>query len=301
MTSRQATTFRPLLALLLVCTMLILLLAWIGAHTAHSVHGAEAGQTIPNLPATILLTKTVGTDYASCSPYSSLLVPPETVVYYCYRVRNTSDSILTHHQLFDDDFDEAIIPDGFRYDLQPDETIDTVEMGFVATRTITRSITNFASWEAYVDDNLFALDTATATVTVRTPQVTLEVRVGAGDGCAGSASYVGDSGDDYSWCVKLANTGEITLTNHTLTMPAIGVTISRTVPLAPGASATWTRSDAPALGPFLLTGDLNVAATVTSSHTEIGVPFIATASTAAGVFLYDESDSRGYLPQVSAP
>ena len=78
----------------------------------------------------------------------------------------------------------------------------------------------------------------------------------------------------------------------------IGATIARTVTLAPGASATWTRFEESSLGPFILNDDLNVTAYLTSTFTFTGVPFVANASTTAGVFLLDEGDSRSWLPMI---
>lgn len=283
-----------------VAASALLLLAmsalWMAGPSALRAQSVEPGQSIPPLPATITLTKTVGIDPDSCATSSTLLVPTGTVVYYCYQVENTSDEVLPFHQLFDDDFAQPIIPDGFEYELQPDEVINTVEMGIPASRTITRTITNVAQWQSYVDDDLYAQDIATATVTVVTPKITLNVRAGRDDGCNGSNPFPGFVGTPYSWCVTLVNSGEITLTEHTINIPYVSLAISRTQTLAPGASLTITRAEESALGPYIFGGNLTISANATSTSIEAGVPFSATTSTSASLL---EIEAQAWLPTIS--
>ncbi len=267
---------------------------WVAAPGVLSAQAVEPGQSIPPLP-TITLTKTVGIESESCATSSTLLVPTNTVVYYCYQVENTSIYVLPFHQLFDDGFAQPIFPDGFAYDLQPEEIINTVEMGIPASRIITDTVKNVAQWLAYVNDDLYAEAIATATVTVVTPQIALNVRAGRDDGCNGSNPFPGFIGTPYSWCVTLTNSGEITLTEHAINIPSLSLTITRTETLTPGASLTITRAEEPALGPHILGGNLTITANATSTHVEASVPFTATTSTTASLFAIE---AEAWLPLI---
>lgn len=261
-----------------------------------------AGNTVPNLPATIEMTKTVGTDPYLCADTSVITVPPETAVYYCYEVTNTSVYTLPRHQLYDDDFPGEILPDnngeGFIYDFVPGEIINTVEMGFTAMRVVTQTITNFAIWESYVDDNLYAQDDAQATVHVRNPAVSAVLRVGAGNGCTGTSVLAGASGDAYALCLAITNTGEITLTNHAIAIPALGIDIAVASQVAPETTVLISRANAPALGTHYITGDLDMSANLTSTYTLAGISFTAGTTAAASIFELDDQDTRNYLPRI---
>lgn len=285
-------------AILAGCAVLMLGLATLAFITPGALRAQQSilGGSVPPLPATITLTKTVGVDPLTCSTSSTLTVPISTVVYYCYQVENTSDVVLPFHQLFDDDFAQPIIPDGFEYELQPDEVINTVEMGIPAVRTITETVTNVAQWQSYVDDDLYAQDIATATVTVVTPQITLNMRAGRDDGCNGSNPFPGFVGTPYSWCVTLSNTGEITLSEHAINVPYLSLAMTRTETLVPGASLTITRAEESALGPHLFGGNLTILANATSTQIEAGVPISATTSTSASLL---EVESQAWLPNIS--
>ena len=76
--------------------------------------------------------------------------------------------------------------------------------------------TNFAVWDSYVHEVHYAQDIAQATVHVRNPAISAVVRLGAGDGCSGSSAFAGYAGTAYALCLVVTNSGQITLTNHTL-------------------------------------------------------------------------------------
>lgn len=285
--------------------MLVLVLALAAlAHAGGDATAQErpAGETVPVLPASIVLEKTVGMDSTNCAANTLLDVPPESVVYYCYKVTNTSGYVLPRHQLYDDDFPQEILPDnngeGFLYDLAPGETIDTAQMGIVVSRLITQEITNFAIWESYVNDDLYAQDAARATVRVRNPQIAATVRVGAGDGCGGTTSFVGSAGTVYSLCVAIANSGQMTLTTHSLTIPALGINVTRNAVLPPGATLTWSRTESATLGGHTVASDLALSAQVTSTHTQKGVPFRAESTAPAYVYRQVGDNTHSWLPRV---
>jgi hypothetical protein len=65
--------------------------------------GAHLTCTITNTytPAVIVVTKTVGTDPATCATTTELTVAPETEVAFCVTIHNTGQLTLTQHQIVD--------------------------------------------------------------------------------------------------------------------------------------------------------------------------------------------------------
>lgn len=117
----------------------------------------------------IVLTKTVGTDNSTCATTSVLAVgQPSTEVYYCYTIQNTGDVTFNTHDLFDDKLGQLLT--GFPQVVTPGQTYSY----YPVTATITNSVTNVATWTAYVDSATFATATATATVTEQPTAVSLD-------------------------------------------------------------------------------------------------------------------------------
>jgi hypothetical protein len=133
---------------------------------------ATANVTILSAPS-IALTKTVGLDNTTCAASSVLAVgQPSTEVYYCYTVMNTGDVTFTTHDL-DDDMLGSILS-GFPFVLGPGESTSV----FPVTETITTTVTNVATWTAYIDTATFAIATASATVTESPTDVSLNAFTG---------------------------------------------------------------------------------------------------------------------------
>ncbi|MCA9970191.1 MAG: choice-of-anchor J domain-containing protein, partial [Anaerolineales bacterium] len=125
------------------------------------------------LPGTvdISLTKTVGTDPATCATDDTIIVSGGTEVYYCYEVTNNGTITATVHDLDDDRLGNIF--SGVAYDLAPGASIDTVALGLTINATINTTTTNTATWTAY--NGLFsAIATDTATVNVRQPIAQLD-------------------------------------------------------------------------------------------------------------------------------
>jgi hypothetical protein len=134
----------------------------------------------PGNPA-IALTKTVGLDSATCGTTDNLVVgQPSTEVYYCYTVRNTGDVTFTTHDLYDDQLGSLLTAEP--YFLAPGDTFSF----FPVSETITTSVTNVATWTAYVDiptlGPVIAQATDSATVTEAPTDVSLNSFSGASNG-----------------------------------------------------------------------------------------------------------------------
>ncbi|MEZ5183552.1 MAG: DUF4214 domain-containing protein [Acidimicrobiales bacterium] len=123
--------------------------------------GGDGAETSAG-PASILLTKTVGTDANSCATTSAITVSTATEqVIYCYSVENNGTVALTSHDLDDDKLGQLL--DGLSYDLQPGaKTFATAAATLSGSPQV---ITNIATWTA-TNGTDTADSTAQATVTV---------------------------------------------------------------------------------------------------------------------------------------
>lgn len=146
---------------------------WTAYDNAGMMATASDSATVMVTPiqAGIVLTKTVGTDPATCATTSSLQVNAGDVVYYCYTVMNTGNYTLPLHDLVDDQL--GAIFTGFAYDLAPGASVDTVAAGLMVSATITADMTNVATWTAYDDTGTSVTATSTATVTLAPTDVSL--------------------------------------------------------------------------------------------------------------------------------
>ena len=184
----------------------------------------------------LVLTKTVGTDPLACAGTNSINVVSGTSVTYCYEVTNTGDITLTLHNLTDSQLGSIL--DDFSFGLQPGSTVFLTE-----TTTITSSVTNVASWTAYNPGPTDVITaTGTATVTVDLPAVVLTKTVGIDPlVCALTKSINVLSGTSVTYCYNVANTGDITLTQHSLVDSEIGPLLTDfPFSLVPGASVFLT-------------------------------------------------------------
>ena len=106
----------------------------------------------PAMPA-IVLTKTVGTDPASCAVTDEIALPVGGgAVTYCFAVENTGNLTLSFHDLVDSEL--GIILDGFPFSLTPGASVFLTQ-----TVLITATTVNTATWTAY---NAGGADLATA-------------------------------------------------------------------------------------------------------------------------------------------
>lgn len=123
------------------------------------------GMNLTPAQASIVLTKTVGTDPLTCATTASITAPAGTNVTYCYTVVNTGNLTLNVHDLADSELGNLLT--GLSYALAPGASAFITE-----TTPINVTTVNTATWTAY---NVGPIDvvtaTATATVTVPPPNI----------------------------------------------------------------------------------------------------------------------------------
>lgn len=180
---------------------------------------AVATVTVP-IPA-ITLEKTVGLDPNVCATTDTITAGAGTNVTYCYKVINTGGVTLTHHNV--DDSELGSILNHFNYTLVPGASAFITE-----TTTVMETTTNTGTWTSY---NLGPTDLVTATdvatVTVPIPAIALEKTAGLDPGeCGTTNALIVNPGTAVTFCYRITNTGDITLTRHSLTDSELGVLLN---------------------------------------------------------------------------
>jgi hypothetical protein len=192
--------------------------------------------------ASLSLTKTVGTDPALCASSQSITLPVGGGdVTYCYRVTNIGDVTLTRHTLTDDQLGTVL--SNFNYSLTPGASAFLTQ-----TTEITVTTVNSATWIGFNPgpvDETSDTDTAEVIVPVPEPAIVLTKTVGTDPAvCASTKSLaLPVGGGDVFYCYRVTNTGNITLTRHTLVDDQLGTVLSNfNYSLTPGASAFITQT-----------------------------------------------------------
>lgn len=185
----------------------------------------------------IVMTKTVGVDPSNCAETDSLEVLPGTEVTYCYQVKNTGDITLITHDLVDSQLGQLL--DGVPITLTPGASAQWME-----TLPLTSSVVNTATWTAY-DGNMFSAQSSDlATVTVLVPGIELFKTVGIDPQICSSTDEVAVwTGSDVTYCYHVFNTGQVTLTSHTLVDDRLGELFSDIeLMLPPGEDWYYTKT-----------------------------------------------------------
>ncbi len=191
--------------------------------------------------ASITSDKTVGLDPMVCATTSSITLPPGGGnVTYCYTVTNTGDVTFTSLNLGDDHL--GTILSSFPYSLTPGASVFITQAAPVTVTT-----TNVASWTAAISVTPVATstDSALVTVTPAAPGLNLVKTVGTDPAaCAPTSSIVfPPEGGTAVYCYTATNTGNVTLSTHTLVDSELGTLLDGfAYSLAPLASVFITSS-----------------------------------------------------------
>lgn len=220
------------LATLLSLTLLILLLA---PSAASSASGA------PQAPA-IVLTQTVGTNPALCATTKSItLGVAGGAAIPCYTIRNVGNVTLTRHTLVDSHLGSIL--NDFPYMLVPGASAFITQ-----SVVITHTRVSTGTWTANnpgPTDQVSASSAITVHVPPRQPAISLEQTVGLNPAVCATEERLAlpPSGGEVVFCYRVVNSGNISLTRHTLVDSHLG-TILNNFPytLVPGASAFLTQT-----------------------------------------------------------
>lgn len=184
------------------------------------------------------LEVTAGLDPHTCASTDSLnLAWSGDEVTYCYTVANTGTFTLTNHDLVDSEWGSLL--NNFPYTLAPGASFHITLTTFVTETTI-----NNATWTAD-DGTETASDTDSVTVNVALPApavaFTLTVGLDSNPCSLTNSVTLPPAGGDVFYCYMVANTGDITLTHHTVTDSEFGYLLNNfPYNLAPGASTFIT-------------------------------------------------------------
>ena len=193
----------------------------------------------PVAPA-ITVDKTVGTDPSTCASTGNITVWEGTEVTYCYTVQNTGDITLTNHTV--DDSELGTLLSNFPFSLVPGASVF-----FTTTTTPAATVTNVVTWTANIPStqiSAVATDSATVTVIQYQPAVVVTKTVGTDPtACATTSSISVPYGSTVYYCYQVENTGNVTLTHHTIDDNVLG-NLGTAVPytLAPAATYWFTAS-----------------------------------------------------------
>jgi hypothetical protein len=183
----------------------------------------------------LLITPTVGTNSSQCATSDTVRVRANTTVYYCFKVRNTGvagDESLTVHNVR--------TSRGLNRDLSitlaPNTSQDVIFAGSSFTDATNVDVTTFITWTAETPSNQQFAATGRAHIDVVEPKVEVVKSVGQDRStCPTSSSLRIPSGQSVAFCVSIRNTGDVTLTSHSLTDNPLSISASFNYTLAPGA------------------------------------------------------------------
>lgn len=193
----------------------------------------------------LILTARVGTDRNNCGTQATLTAASGTVVYYCYTAQNNTNQPLEVHSL------EAPVVGG-RWQkvpllLEPNESLSPLGIIFSRTLTSPGTLIEPALWTAYNNDTIVVSATAATTITV-VGKLNVGLTVGYTPACATTKNLLTQVGGRLYYCITLDNRTGVTLTNHTINLPANRFQTNLIYILPPSARLVLTDSLLPAIG-----------------------------------------------------
>lgn len=224
-----------------------------------------------------------------CTSKTSATAQVGDRVYYCITIQNSTNLTLTRHIIslpiirfstaltyFLPPAAQLVITDG----LLPRLDINNASFAHIITGPVTSAakVTSFsASGDKFVG-------TGTSSIVTRKVSITLDKAISTNDDKAcpiGTTVAPVTSDMPIYYCLRITNTGEVTLTEHTFSEPTTGVGGTFTYNLAPGKSViltqaglvaskgvTITYAQTPILGPFYQAVTSTHALNLVSTNTE---------------------------------
>ncbi len=141
--------------------------AWQSDHAISDTARAGQADGLQGDDPSLELTKTVSSNPGVCGSMQSVSIFPGDEVTYCYEMRNTGTVELVEHTLVDDQLGTLL--QDFNLTLEPGET-------FVVSQTVelSESVTNLATWTALDDSDNTGMDSDSAFVLVKIPEIAMQ-------------------------------------------------------------------------------------------------------------------------------
>ncbi|HQY90134.1 hypothetical protein [Caldilinea sp.] len=184
---------------------------------------------------TVIYAATLADAGAACqaSTTTTVVAAAGDTVYYCYTISNASDQPVTLQTLFDDN-GAAVVNWAPGAVLAPGETIlPAVATGLVRPVTVpanaTTDIIARAQWTVEQAGVLYLVESqAATTIDIVAPQVEAVLTVnGVSTTCPTTTGFAAPIANNAygiaNYCLTLRNRGNITLTNHLVSIPALGI------------------------------------------------------------------------------
>ena len=224
----------------------------------------------------VVLTKTVGTTPGVCAGSSSLAIRSGTPIYYCYTLQNNgSEAVTTAPSLLDRYYfavsntpevasvEALTVPPG-----ESRSVIVAIPNDKGQFNTTTVSIESSATWTLNPGGTPFQVQSTPTVVSIVAPNVKAELTVtnSANAGCSTTTTTSQTYGAKVYFCLKLTNTGDITLTTQTISVAALGIK-DRVFnsEIGPGQPISFTSNTVPELAWTVQSATATFVANATSS------------------------------------
>ena len=227
-------------AVYLSAGFLILAMLWFGVLLLALPAQAEQRMTLleqslrssNDLPG-IVFHKWVASSPANCAARQSTIeVTAGSTVYFCYEISNSSAETVTLTTLLDDNDSTVVIwsTEG-RRELPPLGVLSWADPGVNLIRPITFQATSssIAAWTIESGGNAYIVESdPPATIQIVQPKLTLQLTVAANTPICSTAlnanvPLLNNTYGRASFCLTIINTGNITLTQHLVSIPALGI------------------------------------------------------------------------------
>ena len=170
----------------------------------------------------------------TCPGSDLLAVDLGDTVTYCFNVTNTGNVTLSNVAVFDNHYGAILLTST---ELAPGESLTNETVTHTITKADIPSVTNTATVNATDPDNIPVNDTDNCTITVEYTQDILIMKTASTTGtCPGTDPLTVDLGDTVTYCFNVTNTGNVTLSNISVTDDHYGAILLGNDTLAPDES-----------------------------------------------------------------
>ncbi|MCB0063020.1 MAG: hypothetical protein KDE19_12935 [Caldilineaceae bacterium] len=215
---------------------------------------------------------TVGTNPGACAPTNTVSIVSNTPVYYCIQLTNTGTLPLERHEITAQlNNTQVLFESVYTQTLGVGETLVlTQAFDSRLARSVTANETSQLTIVSYTANGVPVSTQASATVSVGSMSFNFNKYAQVnGSSCTVSSSLTVTTQQDFYYCVIIRNTGQVSLTNFTISEPApTNINVSFDYTLGIGQVITLTNASAPSfglgsfLGPFRTPGSNSPTMTI---------------------------------------